>query len=382
MPRKNGSNLPRGRELFVAKLSEVKAVREKDDGPIKEVSGYASVFGNIDSYGDIVERGAFAKTIAERVPKGLVKFFDAHGWSGSSLLGTCVEAKEDDRGLWVRCSVSAAPSAQDIAVKMAEGHLDRMSFGFDTIRETFERVELEGGAYRVLRHLHELRLLEVSAAPMPVNEETELLSVKSYGVVSLPVAPLSAPWDETAARARIEAWAKKGGTVNTAKARRAFACFDPTKDLAAPEAYLYPLADIIDGQLQTVPAAVFAAAKALHGAKEKGPGAEVLREVLEARYEEIREATGKSYLRPPWEPTGALENWLAKRAAGGQDTGVERDTVRELLGELPEEDRKTLVGTTAGPASAPPTDPPKTDIEAESLELREKALGVRLKMRG
>ena len=44
---------------------EVKAVQE--DGFF---SGYASVFGNEDSYGDIVIKGAFAETIADWQARG------------------------------------------------------------------------------------------------------------------------------------------------------------------------------------------------------------------------------------------------------------------------------------------------------------------------
>jgi uncharacterized protein len=40
---------------------EIKA----DSGNTGIITGYGSVFGNIDSYGDIVAKGAFKKTIAD-----------------------------------------------------------------------------------------------------------------------------------------------------------------------------------------------------------------------------------------------------------------------------------------------------------------------------
>lgn len=179
----------KGREhgLLECRILEVKAITG-DDGKVREVTGYAAVFGNVDWFGEVVDRGAFAKTIGERVPKGLVKFFDSHQWNGRSLVGTVVEAKEDDRGLWFRATVSSAPSAQDVAVKMAEGHLDRFSFGFDVINESYAE---DPTTKALVRHLTELRLLEVSAAPMPVNEETSLLSVKGELGSILDKAPAS-----------------------------------------------------------------------------------------------------------------------------------------------------------------------------------------------
>ena len=43
---------------------------EKYDEEQGIVSGYASVFGNVDDGGDVVEPGAFAETIAEGVGRG------------------------------------------------------------------------------------------------------------------------------------------------------------------------------------------------------------------------------------------------------------------------------------------------------------------------
>ena len=35
----------------------------KAEGELGEIVGYGSIFGNIDSYGDIVQQGAFDKSI-------------------------------------------------------------------------------------------------------------------------------------------------------------------------------------------------------------------------------------------------------------------------------------------------------------------------------
>jgi phage head maturation protease len=39
-------------------------IKSQPDDNTGIITGYGSVFGNIDSYGDIVARGAFAKSIA------------------------------------------------------------------------------------------------------------------------------------------------------------------------------------------------------------------------------------------------------------------------------------------------------------------------------
>lgn len=378
MPRKLG--LPKGRELRTVGLLEVKATKAAD-GSVTEISGYAAVFGNVDLVNDVIDQGAFAKTIAERVPKGLVKVFDTHSWTGECLIGTVVEAKEDAHGLFFRATVSQAPSAQDIALKIAEGHLDKSSIGYDVLQESYEEREEPDGARVMVRHLKELRLLEVTACPLACNEETAI-SAKSLSVASLPIAPLETPWDPAAALERVKAWATKGKALNTARFRRAFALVD-AKAASKPEGYSIQLADIVGGQLQVVPAAVLAAAKSVASLPAEDQA--TVRDHVETHMEEIREATGRGYLRAPWEPGGALENLVAKSlSAVVQDREEARQGVLELLKELPEEEKKSLAeGMTAGPATKPPTESQPDDggcNGGDELELRERSLLLRSRL--
>ena len=44
----------------------------------REITGYGAVFGNVDNHGDIIAPGAFKKTISDRLPRNLLKFFLCH----------------------------------------------------------------------------------------------------------------------------------------------------------------------------------------------------------------------------------------------------------------------------------------------------------------
>ena len=50
---------------YRADFSELSIKEFGDKEPIREITGYASVFGNIDSHGDIIDKGAFANTIED-----------------------------------------------------------------------------------------------------------------------------------------------------------------------------------------------------------------------------------------------------------------------------------------------------------------------------
>lgn len=175
-------------------------IKFKAEGDAGMVTGYASIFGNVDSYGDVVEPGAFKKTVQERVPKGLVKFLADHNWSSGSVLGTVIEASEDARGLLFKAQLSQAPSVQDVRTKMLEGHLNRCSFGFRTIREEY-RSEGEAGRGDKIRHLLELSLYDISVVPFAANEEAVITGVKGEELSELLLAIKQGELSETEIKA-------------------------------------------------------------------------------------------------------------------------------------------------------------------------------------
>ena len=59
------------------------------------VKGYGSVFGNVDSDGDIINKGAYKKTLQENAKR--VKYLYQHDMD--KPLGKMVHLEEDDKGL-------------------------------------------------------------------------------------------------------------------------------------------------------------------------------------------------------------------------------------------------------------------------------------------
>ena len=100
-------------------ITETKA----DESGNLTISGYGAVFGNVDSYGDIIERGAFAKTLIER--KDRIAFCYQHDiWNP---IGKIESISEDEKGLKLTVKLSAAE--EDIQTKVKEGILKEMSIG-------------------------------------------------------------------------------------------------------------------------------------------------------------------------------------------------------------------------------------------------------------
>ncbi|MCX7805708.1 MAG: phage major capsid protein, partial [Planctomycetota bacterium] len=147
------------------------------------VEGYAAVWGDpdhVDADGEYFVRGAFARSIAQRVPAGKIKLMARHYRDGGDVLavvGTVREAREDDRGLWFRAEFAPDPDSQAIRQKVVSGHVRSCSVGFRVLR-TEQRAD-SAGQYRL--GFVECILEEVTLTVRPANEDAVVTAAKSRG---------------------------------------------------------------------------------------------------------------------------------------------------------------------------------------------------------
>lgn len=150
-----------------------------DDGLEEgQFEAYASVFGNVDSYGDIVEKGAFANSLKAWADSGKpVPLLFGHNFSDPDFnLGHVVKAVEDDHGLLVTGELDLENPKSAQVYRMLKGRrIDQMSFAYDVIE--FEQAKSDDGD--PVTKLKELVLHEVSIVPFGANRETEILAVKA-----------------------------------------------------------------------------------------------------------------------------------------------------------------------------------------------------------
>lgn len=162
--------MPEYEKKFI-ECDEVKAV---DGGGALE--GYAAVFGNVDGHGDIIEKGAFRKTISERLAQGRVPLLLDHKNEVNSILGTITSAVETDRGLRIRAKLADVPEADRLRMLVKSGHRLGMSIGYFPVPGGVSYKTVDGQMARVLS---ELKLFEASVVAVGANEEAEVASVKS-----------------------------------------------------------------------------------------------------------------------------------------------------------------------------------------------------------
>jgi len=161
--------------MLLKKLLQLSDCDIKLDGDTGKFSGYASVFGGVDSYGDTILRGAFDSTLRAN---GKPKMFYGHVWD--MPIGKWMVAKEDDHGLYVEGELTPGLSkSADVHAALKHGTLDGLSIGGFLKKGDYDE-NADGG--RIIRKWS--KLVEVSPVVFPADSAAriDLSSVKSEGL--------------------------------------------------------------------------------------------------------------------------------------------------------------------------------------------------------
>lgn len=146
---------------------EVKAVNE--DGTIE---GYGSVFGVKDSYADVIQRGAFDKSIkAHKEQKSMPALLWQH--DAAQPIGVWTEMSEDSNGLKLKGKLAMdTVKGKEAHALLKMGALNGLSIGFMTKQAQYdEKTEI--------RTLTEVEIWETSIVTFPANTKARVTHVKS-----------------------------------------------------------------------------------------------------------------------------------------------------------------------------------------------------------
>jgi HK97 family phage prohead protease len=130
-------------------------------------SGYASVFGGVDAYGDTVHPGAYKSTLQSR-NRPIQMRWNHFG----EVIGKWTSIQEDDVGLYVEGELTPGHSkAQDVYASLKHGAITGMSIGYRPVKA----VKNDNGGV----DLHEIELVEISVVESPADLNATVSDVKS-----------------------------------------------------------------------------------------------------------------------------------------------------------------------------------------------------------
>lgn len=187
------------------------ALKAEDMAEDGTFTGYGSVFGHLDSYGDITVKGAFAKSIAAKFAAGTKPRMLWNHDPGAPC-GSWASMVEDDYGL--KCSgrlVLDVQKAREAYALMKAGEVMGLSIGFETVACEFQAAEdvqqkygFPGGGYASVpqvRVLTEIDLWEVSLVTFAACDAAMVDSVKRAPAYAPDAAALAGLSRALAARA-------------------------------------------------------------------------------------------------------------------------------------------------------------------------------------
>lgn len=158
---------------FLSVGFEIKSEDVNADGIFK---GYGSTFGGApDSYGDIMEKGAFKKSLDSGGRNGFgVAMLYQH--NPDFPIGVWQQMREDSKGLYVEGKLALGTQyGKETYELMKMGALKGLSIGYDVPK---------GGSEwdndKKVRYLKEVNLWEISPVTFPANTRAKINGVKVF----------------------------------------------------------------------------------------------------------------------------------------------------------------------------------------------------------
>lgn len=145
--------------------------------------GYGAIFGNVDSYGDVIAKGAFKTTIREAKASGQwPAMLQQHGGWGMSAddmmpIGVWTDMEEDEKGLFLKGKLAPTSRGQEMytLLKMQpRPAITGLSIGYIPVKW-----KMRSSPDEPRRTLEEVRLMEISPVTFPANPKARIQSAKS-----------------------------------------------------------------------------------------------------------------------------------------------------------------------------------------------------------
>jgi HK97 family phage prohead protease len=154
-----------GVEFKALPMTEVKVDRKK-----RRVEGWAAAYGNVDLGGDRIHPGAAQKTIEDRMPRQLIKFF----WNHEFGIGMPEALEEHPTGLLAVGKVTDHPEFDKYLAQIEQGVAAHQSIGYSVVKAEFSEEDDE-----LIREIKEYKLFEWGPVYWPMNELAEITGVKA-----------------------------------------------------------------------------------------------------------------------------------------------------------------------------------------------------------
>ena len=153
-----------------------KSIELKAD-EVGKVAGFFSTYDKEpDSYGDIIEPGAFTNTIEKRKTTGH-PFPLCFNHDFDKVIGRVESIEDKDVGPYIEATFLDTQLAQDVRTMLKSEAIYQFSFAYDVLKRRDPTEEEKAAG--VMNVLQEIELFEVSIVTVPANQHAVVTEVKS-----------------------------------------------------------------------------------------------------------------------------------------------------------------------------------------------------------
>lgn len=141
------------------------------------ISGFFSTYDKEpDSYGDIIEKGAFTETIAKRAESGH-PFPLCFNHDFSAVIGAVDKIEDTEKGPYIEAHFLDTTLAQDVRKMLQSGAIYQFSFAYDVLeaRQPDEEEKSKG----IENVLTKVEVFEISVVTVPANQNAVATEVKA-----------------------------------------------------------------------------------------------------------------------------------------------------------------------------------------------------------
>jgi hypothetical protein len=209
-------------------MMEQKTGHEWKEITDRVVTGFSSIFGNVDDGGDLIEPGAYRKTLNERGSRlrwlwqhdrtqpPIARILEAREASRDELPADVLQQFPDAQGgLLVKREYLDTPRGNEVLAALRAGALSEMSIGYDAIKTDYPQAFTVAGK-AVRRRLKEMRLWECSDVLWGMNAATA--NVKSFDLDELTTEELVDRLNEAGRLAELAQHLRQRDDESAAKA--------------------------------------------------------------------------------------------------------------------------------------------------------------------
>ena len=134
---------------------------------VVKISGYGAVYGNVDSYNDVIEHGAFKDAMASKT-----KLLKGHF---GPTAGTITKLKEDEKGLYMEAVIPKSDKITADLIKI--NAINSMSVGFFVKKSEYDK---DAG----ILYIKKGKLIEISLVQFPANPKAKITDIKNNNNMS------------------------------------------------------------------------------------------------------------------------------------------------------------------------------------------------------